>query len=176
MTSSAHLAARFTANGYYFDTVHKQATKEASPSRYFQRFGVVLYRDVYNFVFFTPQTRRRRKAKELYSMGAEQSTEGAPPDTQRAIEGGAHKYAQKSADAAKLLPKTVKDLDDDQLGELVASVLDFYTKHYGSIPTNPELIKMAQKALSELNIQGDLMEREKDIAKIVDVLLEEDAA
>ena len=35
---------------------------------------------------------------------------------------------------------------------------------------------MAQKALSELNIQGDLMEREKDIAKIVDVLLEEDAA
>lgn len=109
-------------------------------------------------------------------MGADQSTEGAAPDTQRAIEGGAHKYAQKSADAAKLLPKTVKDLDDDQLGELVASVLDFYTKHYGSIPTNPELIKMAQKALSELNVQGDLMEREKDIAKIVDVLLEEDAA
>lgn len=116
------------------------------------------------------------RGREGNAMGAEQSTEGAAPDTQRAIEGGAHKYAQKSADAAKLLPKTVKDLDDDQLGELVASVLDFYTKHYGSIPTNPELIKMAQKALSELNVQGDLMEREKDIAKIVDVLLEEDAA
>ena len=116
------------------------------------------------------------RCREGNAMGAEQSTEGAAPDTQRAIEGGAHKYAQKSADAAKLLPKTVKDLDDDQLGELVASVLDFYTKHYGSIPTNPELIKMAQKALSELNVQGDLMEREKDIAKIVDVLLEEDAA
>ena len=118
----------------------------------------------------------RRGKREGNAMGAEQSTEGAAPDTQRAIEGGAHKYAQKSADAAKLLPKTVKDLDDDQLGELVASVLDFYTKHYGSIPTNPELIKMAQKALSELNVQGDLMEREKDIAKIVDVALEAEAA
>ena len=106
-------------------------------------------------------------------MGAEQSTEGAPPDTQRAIEGGAHKYAQKSADAAKLLPKTVKDLDDDQLGELVASVLDFYTKHYGSIPTNPELIKMAQKALESLNIKGELKDREKDIARIVDMMLED---
>ena len=114
-----------------------------------------------------------RRADEGNAMGAEQSTEGAAPDTQRAIEGGAHKYAQKSADAAKLLPKTVKDLDDDQLGELVASVLDFYTKHYGSIPTNPELIKMAQKALESLNIKGELKDREKDIARIVDMMLED---
>ena len=55
------------------------------------------------------------RGREGNAMGAEQSTEGAAPDTQRAIEGGAHKYAQKSADAAKLLPKTVNSDSETDL-------------------------------------------------------------
>ena len=112
-----------------------------------------------------------RRTSSLFplAMGAEQSTQ---MDTTRAVAAGATAYKNTHEE----MPKTVQELTDAQLGELVASTMDFCTSHYGSIPTNPELIKMAQKALSELNVQGDLMEREKDIAKIVDVLLEEDAA
>jgi len=120
-------------------------------------------------------------------MGAEQSNTslnigdigasgGGGMDTARMVGMGAAQRRAMAEAEGKKLPKHVKDMDSEQLGDLVASTLDFCVKHYGSIPTNPELIKMAQKALSELNVQGDLMEREKDIAKIVDVLLEEDAA
>ena len=71
------------------------------------------------------------------------------------------------------MPKTVQELTDAQLGELVASTMDFCTSHYGNIPTNPELIKMAQKALESLSIKGELKDREKDIARIVDMMLED---
>ena len=98
-------------------------------------------------------------------MGAEQSTQ---MDTARAVAAGATAY--KSTHEG--LPKDVKELTDEQLGELVASTMDFCSTR-GGIPTNPELIKVAQKALESLNIKGDLKDREKDIARIVDMMLED---
>ena len=104
----------------------------------------------------------------LFAMGAEQSTQ-MQMDTTRAVAAGATAYKNTHEG----LPKTVQELTDEQLGELVASTMDFCTSHYGSIPTNPELIKMAQKALESLNIKGDLKDREKDITRIVDMMLED---
>ena len=100
------------------------------------------------------------------TMGAEQSTQ---MDTTRAVAAGATAYKNTHEE----MPKTVQELTDAQLGELVASTMDFCTSHYGNIPTNPELIKMAQKALESLNIKGELKDREKDIARIVDMMLED---
>ena len=109
-----------------------------------------------------------RRASTLFplAMGAEQSTQ---MDTTRAVAAGATAYKNTHEE----MPKTVQELTDAQLGELVASTMDFCTSHYGSIPTNPELIKMAQKALESLNIKGELKDREKDIARIVDMMLED---
>jgi hypothetical protein len=117
-------------------------------------------------------------------MGAEQSNTslnigdigasgGGGMDTARMVGMGAAQRRTMVEAEGKKLPKHVKDMDSEQLGDLVASTLDFCVKHYGSIPTNQVLIKTAQSVLTGLDIEGELITREKEVAELVDLVLDD---
>ena len=62
----------------------------------------------------------------------------------------------------------VEHLPEELLGELVAATLDMMTQKNPAIPTTPKIIETAQKTLTAMGIEGDLMTRSKEIDAIID--------
>jgi len=111
-------------------------------------------------------------------MGEGQSKESSTDpntvgdSTARALDSGAGAY--KGAHPEKAVPKTVAELDDDTLGELVAETLDFLTKQSGgAVPTTKKVIESAAVVLAKLGCTGDLYDKQADIERIIEMLVED---
>jgi len=70
------------------------------------------------------------------------------------------------------VPRHVKHLDAQWLGELVASTLDFLTRQEGTVPTTKKVIDSAQVVLTKLGCKGDLNDKRLEIDNIIDELLD----
>lgn len=119
-----------------------------------------------------PRMGQEQSNTSLNIGGIGASGEGGMDTARMVGMGAAQRRAMAEADGKKL-PKHVKDMDSEQLGDLVASTLDFCVKHYGSIPTNQVLIKTAQSVLTGLDIEGELITREKEVAELINLMLDD---